>query len=271
MKNNPASIPSIALQPQYPYLLTPYFTHPHKRIRSNKPVQHPSYPLHCNHNIHIYLQAISPIHTNESGQTNQFSIHPIHCIATTISISTYRLFHPSTQTSQVKQTSSASILSIALQPQYPYLLTGYFTHPHKRVRSNKPVQHPSYPLHCNHNIHIYLPTISPIHTNESGQTSQFSIHHIRCIASTISISTYSLFHPSTQTSQVKQASSASITYPLHCNHNIHIYLPTISPIHTNESGQTSQFSIHHIRCIASTISISTYSLFHPSTQTSQVK
>src|SRR5262245_18574455 len=178
---------------------------------SIKPIQHPPYPLHCKHNIHIYLQSISPIHTNESGQTSQFSIHHIHCIANTISISTYRLFHPSTQTSQVKQASSASITSIALQTQYPYLLTTYFTHPHKRVTSNKPVQHPSSPLHCKLNIPIYIQSISPIHTNESGQTSQFSIHHIHCIANIISISTYMLFHPSTQTSQIKQASSASIT------------------------------------------------------------
>src|SRR5262245_18574454 len=179
---NSASTLSIALQAQYPYLLTVYFTHPHKRVRSNKPVQHPSHPLHCKHNIHIYLQAISPIHTNESGQTSQFSIHHIHCIANTISISTYNLFHPSTQKSHVKQASSASLITIALQTQHPYLHPVYFTHPHKRVRSNKPVQHPSHPLHCKHNIHIYLHAISPIHTNESDQTSQFSIHHIHCIA-----------------------------------------------------------------------------------------
>src|SRR5215831_6308650 len=118
----------------------------------------------------------------------------------TISISTYLLSHPSTQ-SESDQPSQFSIHHIHIAWQ--------------------------------HNIHLYLPPISPIHTErvKSNKPVQHPSHP-HCMATQYpSLLTVYSTHPH-RTSQVRQASSASIISILHGKHNIHLYLRPITPIHT---------------------------------------
>src|SRR5437660_1210997 len=112
-----------------------------EQVRSNKPHQHPSYPLQTQY---PYLLTPYFTHAHRASQVKQTTSTSIISIANTISISTYTLFHTCTQ-SELGQTSHINIHHI----HYKHNINIYLhTIPHmhtEQVRSNKPHQHPSYP------------------------------------------------------------------------------------------------------------------------------